>query len=233
MSAQPDADSEARVPLSRERVLRAAIGLADARGIGSLTMRKLAQELGVEAMALYYHVANKDEILNAITDLVVGEFELPAPGTDWKAGIRTTAISANDVLVRHPWAASLMLSATGASPARWRYMNAILGSLREAGFSEGETDHAYHALDSHITGFTLWEVQIQIDPATMPDMAATFLRALPAGEYPYLVEHVHQHLAERNPDDEGSFAFGLDLILDGLERMRDASAPRREESTQR
>jgi AcrR family transcriptional regulator len=202
-------------------VLQAAIGLADEAGIESLSMRRLGQELGVEAMSLYNHVANKDDILRAIVDMVLSEFELPVPGSDWKADIRGTAISAHEVLVRHPWAASLMWSATGASPARWRYMDAILGCLREAGFSADMTDHAYHALDSHITGFTLWEVQVQIDPETLPDLAATFLRELPVDDYPYLVEHVHQHLKERRPDDEGAFAFGLDLILDGLERLRD------------
>ena len=160
---------------------------------------------------------------HGMVDIVVSEFELPAPGTDWKAAIRGIAISAHDVLVRHPWAASLMLSSTGASPARWRYMNTILGCLREAGLSADLTDHAYHALDSHITGFTLWQVQIQIDPEKLPDMAATFLRELPGDEYPYLVEHVHQHLKEPSPEDEGAFAFGLDLILDGLERIRDAA----------
>ena len=215
--------SASRAPLSRERVLRAAIDLADEAGIESLSMRKLGQALGVEAMSLYNHVANKDDILNGMVDIVVSEFELPSPGTDWKAAIRGIAISAHDVLVRHPWAASLMLSSTGASPARWRYMNTILGCLREAGLSADLTDHAYHALDSHITGFTLWQVQIQIDPEKLPDMAATFLRELPGDEYPYLVEHVYQHLKEPSPEDEGAFAFGLDLILDGLERIRDAA----------
>ena len=215
--------SASRAPLSRERVLRAAIDLADEAGIESLSMRKLGQALGVEAMSLYNHVANKDDILNGMVDIVVSEFELPSPGTEWKAAIRGIAISAHDVLVRHPWAASLMLSSTGASPARWRYMNTILGCLREAGLSADLTDHAYHALDSHITGFTLWQVQIQIDPEKLPDMAATFLRELPGDEYPYLVEHVHQHLKEPSPEDEGAFAFGLDLILDGLERIRDAA----------
>ena len=220
MASQPDPIAEPRLPMSRERVLEAAISLADEGGIEPLTMRKLAQELGVEAMTLYYYVANKDEILSGIVDLVVSEIELPLPGADWKAAIRKTAISAHDVLVRHPWAASLMLSATGSSPARWRYMDAILGCMREAGFSADMTDHAYHALDSHITGFTLWEVQVQIDPATLPDLAANFLRGLPVDEHPYLVEHVHQHLKPRSPEDEGAFAFGLDLILDGLQRIR-------------
>ena len=223
MAPQTDPIRESRAPLSRDRVLRAAIGLADRAGIESLTMRKLAQELRVEAMSLYHYVANKDDILNGIVDLVESEIELPSHGADWKAAIRTTAISYHEILVRHPWAAALTLSATGTRPARWRYMDAILGCLREAGLSDVVTDHAYHALDSHISGFTLWQVQIQIDPEKLPEMAATFLRERPAEEYLHLVEHVHQHLRERNPDDEGSFVFGLDLILDGLERIRDTT----------
>jgi AcrR family transcriptional regulator len=226
MASKADPTTEPRLPLSRERVLEAAISLADEGGIESLTMRRLAQELGVEAMSLYYYVTKKDDILDGIVDIVLSEFELPSPGEDWKAAIRKTAISAHDILVRHPWAASLMLSSTGASPARWRYMDGILGCLREAGFSPDLTDHAYHALDSHITGFTLWEVQIEVDPERLPDLAATFLRQLPVDRYPYLVEHVHQHLKERSPDDEGAFAFGLDLILDGLERIRDTASAR-------
>lgn len=225
MNVQVDQSAGPRVPLSRERVLRAAIGLADRSGIGSLTMRKLAQELGVEAMALYYHVANKDEILNGIVDIVESEVELPLPGGDWKATLRTIAISYHDVLVRHPWAASLALSATGTRPARWRYMNAVLGSLREGGFSADMTDHGYHALDSHISGFTLWVAQLQVDEEELPGLAARFLDSLPVDELPYLVEHVHQHMKERDPEDEGEFVFGLDLILDGLEAIRDATSP--------
>jgi AcrR family transcriptional regulator len=202
-------------------VLRAAIGLADASGIESLSMRRLGHALGVEAMSLYNHVANKDDILNAIVDIVESEIELPSPGAGWKAALRRTGLSAHDVFVRHPWAASLTLSATGPRPARWRYMNAILGCLREAGFSAERTDLAYHALESHIAGFTLWVAQVQVDAEALPDLAATFLAGLPADDLPYLVEHVHQHLRERDPEDEGAFAFGLDLILDGLARIRD------------
>lgn len=223
MATQSAPTPEARVPLSRDRVLRAAMVLADESGIESLSMRRLGQALGVEAMSLYNHVANKDDILNAIVDIVESEIELPSPGADWKAALRKTAISYHDVLVRHPWAASLTLSATGTRPARWRYMNAILGCLREAGFSAEMTDHGYHALESHISGFTLWAVQLQFDPKELPDLAATFLRELPVDDLPYLVEHVHQHLKERSPEDEGAFAFGLDLILDGLERIRDTA----------
>lgn len=210
---------DARVPLSRDRVLRAAIGLADEAGIESLSMRRLGQELGVEAMSLYNHVANKDDILNGIVDIAESEIELPASEAAWKPALRKTAISAHDAFERHPWAASLTLSTTGTRPARWRYMNAILGSLREAGFSAEMTDLAYHALESHIAGFTLWAAQLEVDTEELPDLAAVFLREIGTGDYPYLVEHVHQHLKERNPEDEGAFAFGLDLILDGLERI--------------
>jgi AcrR family transcriptional regulator len=213
---------EPRVPLSRERVLLAAIGLADRVGIESLSMRRLGHELGVEAMSLYNHVANKDDILNGIVEIAESEIELPAPGTDWKAALQKTAVSAHDVFERHPWAASLTLSVGGTRPARWRYMNAILGCLREAGFSADLTDLAYHALESHIAGYTLWASQLDLDEVQLPDLAETFLQEI-GGDYPYLVEHVHQHLVERDPEAEGAFAFGLDLILDGLERILDAA----------
>ena len=224
MASQADSVVQPRLPLSRERVLEAAIALADEGGIESLTMRRLAQELGVEAMTLYYYVANKDEILGGIVDLVVGEIELPAPDAAWKPAIRKTALSAYDVLLRHPWAANLVLSGPTMSQARVRYMNSLLGSLRHGGFSAEETDHAYHALDSHIMGFALWEVGIMTGLANLGDLVTTFLQELDIDAYPHLAEHAQQHLKERSPDDEGSFAFGLDLILDGLERIRDTAS---------
>ena len=211
---------ETRVPLSRDRVLRAAIDLADEIGIESLSMRRLGQALGVEAMSLYNHVANKEDILNGIVDLVVSEFELPAPGAQWKGAIRRTAISAHEVLVQHPWAASLMLAPSRTSSARLRYMEGILGTLREGGFSAEMTHHAYHALDSHISGFTLWEVHFQMDPEEFDDLAGDFMGRVQEGAYPYLLEHAGVHMdKEEKPDDEGEFAFGLDLILDSLERI--------------
>jgi AcrR family transcriptional regulator len=224
MATRRAALREPRVPLTRDRVVRAAIDLADDAGIEALSMRRLGQALGVEAMSLYNHVANKDDILNAIVEIVESDIELPQPGADWKPALRRTAISAHDVLERHPWAASLAGSAIGPRPVRWRYMNAILGCLREAGFSAEMTDRAYHSLESHIAGFTLWASQMDIDEEAFPDLAATFLRELPE-DLPYLVEHVHQHLKERDAAGEGTFAFGLDLILDGLERFR-RQAPR-------
>jgi AcrR family transcriptional regulator len=204
--------------MSRERVIEAAIDLADARGIGALTMRRLAQDLGVEAMTVYHYVANKDEILDALVDRVVGEFELPT-GPEWKSAIRASAISAHEVLQRHPWAAGLMLDSSRVSQARLRYMDALLGCLRRAGFSADLTDHAYHALDSHIMGFTLWVVGMSIgSDEELATMATEFLRDFPREEMPHLAEHIEQHLKPRAPSDEGDFAFGLDLILDGLER---------------
>jgi AcrR family transcriptional regulator len=224
MALQSRQSEEARVPLSRNRVLEGAIRLADSGGIESLSMRKLAQELGVEAMTLYYHVANKDDILNGIVDIVVGEFDLPTRGGEWKPEIRKTAISAHEVLVLRPWAASLVLTAAGVSPARLRYMDSILGCFRDAGFSAEMTDHAYHAIESHIMGFTLWEVGMDLgSKEDLAALATDFLEALPVDEFPHLAEHVEQHLKPRRTDDPGEFAFGLELILDGLERIRDSA----------
>ena len=209
-----------RAPLSKERVLQAAIRLADEEGIDALSMRRLGQELGVEAMTLYYHVPNKDAILSGIVDMVVGEIDLPRPNANWKEAIRATAISAQRVFARHPWAASLVLSSE-PSAARLRYMNAVLGTFRQAGFSASLTDHAYHAVDSHVMGFTLWLVGMSLpaDDADMDSLATQFLSRIPRDELPFLVEHVEQHLEPRDPNAKGEFEFGLDLILDGLERL--------------
>ena len=212
----------ARTPLTRDRVLQAALDLADAHGLEALTMRRLAQELGVEAMSLYHHVRNKQDLLGAICDLVVREYDLPEVGEPWKAAVRRTAISASEALLRHPWAASVLLAGTPESQARLRYMDALLGAFRTAGFSAELTDHAYHALDSHIMGFTLWVVGMNL--GTREELAAKateFLDELSAEEFPHLVEHIHQHLRPRAAEEEGEFAFGLDLILDGLERLRE------------
>lgn len=220
MAGRADPIAEPRVPLSRDRVLRAAIGLADQGGIESLSMRKLAQELGVEAMSVYHYVANKDDILDGIVDIVVGEFDLPS-GADWKAAIRLSAISAHDVLMRHPWACNLMMSTKRVSPARLRYMESLLRRLREAGFSAEMTHHAYHALDSHIIGSTLWEAGYSAN-RDLADLAKTFVRES-VDEYPYLAEHAEQHLTKSRRNDVREFEFGLDLILDGLERIRDTA----------
>lgn len=209
------------VPLNRERVLQAAIALADASGIAGLSMRKLGSALGVEAMSLYHHVANKEEILTGILEMVMAEIELPPPGVGWQDGIRTTAISSHRVLLRHQWACALMMQPGRDTPSRFRWMEAVLRTFREAGFSAKLTHHAYHALDAHITGFTLWIVNLPVSTGQeLRDMAAEVLPQFPVAEYPYLVEHINYHLHEPAQDDVSEFEFGLGLILDGLERLR-------------
>ena len=229
MTSTAASNSEQRVPLSRERVLEAAIALADQGGIESLTMRKLARALGVEAMSLYNHVANKGDLVDGIVDVVVSEIELPS-AEDWEVAIREYAISAHEALLRHPWACSLVMSPTttrAARTQRLRYMEWLLGLLRQAGFSPELTYHAYHALDGHILGFTLWQLGHSAgakelgDPKGLADFAATFLRELQAsGNYPYLSEHVEQHITGLGDDSAQEFEFGLGLILDGLKRAR-------------
>jgi AcrR family transcriptional regulator len=177
-----------RAPLSRERVLRAAITLADRDGVDSLSMRKLGQALGVEAMSLYRHVANRDGILDGICDMVVGEIEVPAQDADWKRAMRQRAISAHEVVLRHPWASTLIESRTGLSPARLRYTNAIIGSLRKGGFSIAAAYHAVIILDSYIYGFALQEVSWPVSAEESPAATQRMLIQVPAELYPNLTE---------------------------------------------
>jgi AcrR family transcriptional regulator len=211
---------EPRVPLSRERILEAALALVDERGLDALSMRKLAQELGVEAMSLYNHVESKDDIVAGILELVANEVEEPA-GEDWKPALRRTAIATHESFTRHPWAARIWNTSARVTPERLHHGDAVLRALREAGFSADLTYHAFHVLNGYALGYTLQEVNFPYDREELEQMAARFLQDLPEGEYPYLVEHVRQHVEPR-PEHEGAFAFGLDLILDGLERLRDA-----------
>jgi AcrR family transcriptional regulator len=221
MATQTDLSAKPRTPLNRERVLRAAIALADAGGIESLTMRKLGQELRVEAMSLYNHVANKDDILDGIVDLVFGEIVLPSGGADWKAAMRERAISSRDVLVRHPWAIGLMDSRLTPGPATLRHHDAVIGRLREAGFAIGMAAHAYSLMDSYIYGFALQQLALPLETSKQPEqMAEDFLQQLPTDEYPHLMEMVTQHAMKPGYDYKDEFEFGLDLILDGLERLR-------------
>jgi AcrR family transcriptional regulator len=214
--------SPKRTPLNRERVLRAAVALADQSGIDSLSMRRLGQELGVEAMSLYNHVANKDDLLNGITDLVLSEIELPAEGS-WKEALRRHAISAHDVLVSHPWACSLALSPDRSSIVSVQRAEWMLRQLREGGFSPEVTYHAYHALDSHILGFTLWQLGHGIaDAEHLKELAAEFFARFGPDEYPYLREHAEQHFAGFGRGEKGAFELVLDLILDGFERQQTA-----------
>ncbi len=213
-------------------MLEAAVRLADQAGIDSLTMRKLARELGVEAMSLYNHVANKGDLVNGIVDLVLDEIEPPSGTDDWDVAIRRSAISAHETLLRHPWACSLVMSPKtfriSGSP-RVRYMEALLRQLRESGFSSDLTYHAYHALDSHIHGFTMWQLSHMSDARRLADdkdfadFAVTLVQELRARDFPYLAEHAEQHLAAPTDDGARQFEFGLDLILDGLKRARDGA----------
>ena len=214
--------------LSRERILETAIQLADEEGIESLTMRKLGQALGVEAMSLYYHVPSKAELVDAIVDVVVGEIELPPDDDDWRTAIRRYAIAAHDVFIRHPWACRLAMfptSTRGSRAPRLRAMESLLRRLDEAGFPPELTYSASHTLDSHIMGFTLWQLGHRagaseaIGEGDAAEFVAEFVRELRA-DYPHLAAHAEQHLAAPDDDGDREFQFGLDLILDGLERAR-------------
>jgi AcrR family transcriptional regulator len=207
-----------RVPLSRDRVLVAAVELADREGIEALSMRRLAQQLGVEAMTLYYHVANKEQLVAGMVALAMAEIELPPADGDWRPALRRTAVSAHGVLIRHGWAGARMMTG-GLTPERLNYMESILGCLRAGGFSPYQTHLAYHALESHIVGFALWLEGMNL-PDDVAALAADVLAEVPADAFPAFVEHIHVHLREPRDTDVGAFEFGLDLLLDGFERMR-------------
>jgi AcrR family transcriptional regulator len=213
-----------RPSLSRDQVLRAAIALADDNGIASLTMRKLGETLGVEAMSLYNHVTNKDDVLDGMIDLVFSEIDLPAIGTDWKTAMRQRAISVRAVLARHRWAIGLMESRTTPGPATVRHHDAVIGTLRNAGFSIELTAHAYSALDSYIYGFAMQEPSLPFDTAQeTAEVAQAIMARFPAGEYPHLTELTIEHVLKSGYSYANEFEYGLDLILDGLER--DLSQP--------
>jgi AcrR family transcriptional regulator len=220
----PQTDAAPRLPLSRERVLRAAIVLADAGGIETLTMRKLGQQLGVEAMSLYNHVANKDDLLDGMVDLVFGEIGLPPQGADWRAAVRQRAFSVRAALARHPWAIGLLESRLTPGPATLRHHDAVIRCLREAGFSIALAAHAYSVLDSYIYGFALEQTRLPFKTAEeVIEGAESILRQVPADAYPHLTELTVQHVLRPGYDYAEEFAFGLDLILDGLERLRDTA----------
>ena len=219
MARGPGAVVQGREPLSKDRVLRTAMELADRDGLEALSMRRLAADLGVEAMSLYYHVRNKNDILDGIVDLALGEVEPPSADSDWKAAVRRSAISYHEALRRHPWVTSVPTSGE-ASMAQLRYMDALLKRLREAGLSPELTHHAYHALDSHVVGSALWLTRVP-PKEELDALARDVLRQLPSDEYPDLVMHIQQHLSSAAGAMK-FFEFGLDLILDGIERRRDA-----------
>ncbi|MET9211956.1 MULTISPECIES: TetR/AcrR family transcriptional regulator C-terminal domain-containing protein [unclassified Nocardia] len=207
-----------RTPLTRERVLRAAIDLADQEGLDALSMRKLAKAVGVEAMSLYNHVANKEDLLDGIVDLVVAEIYVPRADGDWRAELRHRATSAHEVLLRHRWATGLLGSRVNVGPAMLRYIDATLACLITAGFSYEQADRAWNALDSHIYGFTLQAINFPLDPAEYASAAQRFLPLIPTETHPHMhalaalvIDGTHSGIAD--------FTFGLDLLLGGLGRL--------------
>jgi AcrR family transcriptional regulator len=224
MSTSTTAKSRRRLPLTRERVLDAAMKLADGGGIEALSMRKLGQALGVEAMALYYHFANKERVLDGIVDLVFGEIDLPVAGAEWKVATRRRAISVRDALMRHRWAIGLMESRTNPGPANLRHHDAVIGCLRAAGFDMAAAATAYSLLDAYIYGFALTKMNLPFDTTTdIVEMAETMLEPFPAGEYPNLAAFITEHAMKPGYDFADEFEVGLDVILDGLERVRDVA----------
>jgi AcrR family transcriptional regulator len=231
---KPQPATEARAPLSRERVIQAAVAVAARDGIESLTMRKLADELGVGTMSVYYYVPNKEALLGEMVDIVFGEIELPTPGVDWRAAMRRRAISTREVLNRHRWAVGIMEGRTTPGPASLRLHDAVLGCLREAGFSIELTIQAYSVQDAFIYGFALQEKGLPFESAEegaavaeeqvreFAELAEERQLAALADEFPYLAEVVAGHVARVGYDFAAAFEYGLELILDALEQRRDA-----------
>jgi AcrR family transcriptional regulator len=223
MGKPGDVDAPPRPPLSRERVLRAAVALADQGGVESLSMRRLARELGVVPMALYKHVANKDEMLDGMVDLVVGEIDPPAGGPDWKPAVRRRVLSARRALLRHPWAPEVLESRTNPTPSVLAYMDSMIGMFRAGGFSVDLTHHAIHAMGSRLFGFTQELFDDSADAGAVPDPEV--VRALAV--FPHITElmlaitHDQGSVVGPGCDDQLEFEFALDLLLDGLQRLRD------------
>jgi AcrR family transcriptional regulator len=219
-SPDPASTDGRRERLSRQRVLEAAMALADAEGIGAVTMRSVAGALGVKPMALYHHVAGKEEILDGMVDAVFTEIELPPSDLGWREALRHRAMSAREVLARHPWAAPLMESRANPGPATLRQHDAVLGTMRRAGFTVAMAAHAYSLLDSYVYGFALQEAALPFDsPDEVPQVAEGILAQMPADAYPHLVEMAVEHVLQPGYDYGEEFALGLEIILEGLERM--------------
>jgi AcrR family transcriptional regulator len=222
MAAEVEAAVPSREPLTRGRVLQAAVTLADESGIEALSMRNLARGLGVVPMALYKHVANKDELLDGMIDVVVGEIDPPTEGTDWKTAIRERILSARRALLRHPWASRVIESRPEPTPTVIEYMDSMLGLFRSGGFSVDMTHHAVHAMGSRLLGFS----QELFDDTAAAPPDSEVIQAM-AKRYPYIGElvrsitHDDASVVGGGCDDQFEFEFALDLMLDGLERLRD------------
>jgi len=227
VATQIDQDERVRAPLSRQRILRTAVALADRGGVEAASMRKIAQELGVVPMALYKHVAGKDELLGGMIDVVVGEIDPPATDdVDWRAAVRQRILSARRALVRHPWASRVMESRTAPTPTILAYMDSMIGMFRAGGFSMDLTHHAMHAMGSRLMGFTqeLFNDTGDVDPEVEAEMWGQM-----GNEYPSIYElfrtvsHEEASVVGPGCDDQFEFEFALDLLLDGLEKLKDRS----------
>jgi AcrR family transcriptional regulator len=202
-------------------VLEAAVALADAGGLDGLSMRKLGEELGVEAMSLYTHVAGKDDLLDGMTDAVFAEIDLPAEDQDWRTAMRDRALSARAALVRHPWSIRLMQSRTSPGPATLRHHDSVIGTLRRSGFSLELTAHAFSAIDAYVYGFALQQESLPFETVEEAAAVGAIMAArMPADQFPHLAEFTVGHVLQPGYDYGAEFEYGLDLILDGLERAR-------------
>lgn len=217
MTSPAASGAEPRTPLTRERILRAGLDLADTHGLKALSMRRLGQALGVEAMSLYKHVSGKDDLIDALIDLVIAEIEVPTTAEGWKDAMRRRAVSAYQMLLRHRWVCPLMGSRVNIGPATMHYIDGTFAWLRRGGFTVEQTLDAWHALDGHIYGFTLQQLNLPFAPEDAVRMAAAGVELIPADRYPHFHEAVTAILLSGGRVER--FEFGLDLILDGLERL--------------
>jgi AcrR family transcriptional regulator len=227
VATQIDQDERVRAPLDRERILRTAVALADQGGVEAVSMRKIAQELDVVPMALYKHVAGKDELLDGMIDVVVGEIDPPAAdGVDCKAAVRQRILSARQALLRHPWASRVMESRTEPTPTVLAYMDSMIGMFRAGGFSMDLTHHAMHAMGSRLMGFTqeLFNDTGDVDPEVETEMWGQMANVYPSiYELFRTVSHEDASVVGPGCDDQFEFEFALDLLLDGLEKLKDRS----------
>lgn len=220
--SEPAGVGERRARLDRERVLRAAVALADRGGLAALTIRSLADDLGVKPMSLYYYVRNKEEILDGIVDIVFGEFELPKVGGDWRSELTTRARSAREVLKRHPWAIPLLESRTSPGAATLRHHDAVLGVLRAEGFSAAATAHAYALLDAFVYGHAIQEASLPFEgPEGPAEVAPEVMESMSvAGDFPHLSEMMASYYLRPGYDFADEFQIGLDAVLDSLARWQ-------------
>lgn len=211
--------SKKRIPLTRQRILENAIALADEKGIDALSMRTIATSVGVKAMSLYNHVKNKDDILDGMVELIVSKIEIPKTGGDWKEQMTRRATSAHSVLLDHPWATMVLMSRVNIGPNMLQYVDGTLGCLLDAKFSYVSADHAWNTIDSYIYGFTLQTLNFPFAPDEYKDAAEEFMPQLPMEEYPHLAG-LSMHVIEGKHDGLHDISFGLNLILDGLDKFR-------------